>query len=320
MIKVRHLTKHYGDITAVDDLSVTIADNHIYGFLGPNGAGKTTTLNMITGCLAADCGEVTIDGYDLLRAPREAKRRIGYLPEQPPLYDDMTPEEYLAFVGDAKGLRGEKRRNAVEAAMQKTSITDARRRLIRNLSKGYRQRVGIAQAILGEPQTVILDEPTVGLDPIQVTEIRALIRELGKSHTVIFSSHILSEVSALCDRILILSHGKLLAEDTPERLSARAPGAHRVTVTVRGEPEKTASVLRKIKGTTVKILSGERSEVHLLLEAPSDIRERISAALAAAHIPLLGMALETASLEDVFLELMRDEQHEEKGENHAGRL
>ena len=316
MIEIDHLTKRYGDIIAVDDLSVTIADNHIYGFLGPNGAGKTTTLNMITGCLAADSGEVTIDGYNLLRAPREAKRQIGYLPEQPPLYDDMTPEEFLNFVGDAKGLRGEKRHAAVESAVQKTGLSEVRRRLIRNLSKGYRQRVGIAQAILGEPQTIILDEPTVGLDPLQVTEVRSLIQELGKTHTVIFSSHILSEVSALCDRILILSHGKLMAEDTPERLSARKPGIYRVVVTVRGELEKVMSVLHKIKGINPQLLSSEAGEIQVLLESSSDVRAHISQALATAHISLLGMSLETASLEDVFLELTRDDPHDstEKGD------
>lgn len=310
MIEVHHLTKRYGDTVAVDGLSMTVADHHIYGFLGPNGAGKTTTLNMITGCLAADAGEVLIDGYDILRAPREAKRHIGYLPEQPPLYDDMTPAEYLTFVGEAKGLRGAALRAAVDAAMEKTGVAEMRRRLIRNLSKGYRQRVGIAQAILGEPKTVILDEPTVGLDPIQVAELRALIRTLGQSHTVVFSSHILSEVSALCDRVLILSHGQLMAEDAPENLSAHAPGVYRVAVTVRGEPGPALAALAALEGASARVLSSAANESRLLLEAASDVREEIPAVLAAAHVPLLGMALETATLEDVFLELTRGEQVE----------
>lgn len=311
LIEVQNLTKRYGATIAVDHLTMTIEDHHIYGFLGPNGAGKTTTLHMITGCLAADSGNVKIDGYDILRAPLQAKSRIGYLPEQPPLYDDMTPEEFLRFVGEAKGLRGKKLRTAVDSVMERTSIADMRRRLIRNLSKGYRQRVGIAQAILGDPATVILDEPTVGLDPLQVTEMRTLIRELAQSHTVVFSSHILSEVSALCDRVLILAQGHLLAEDAPEHLSAHMPGLHRLIVTVRGEPDAAVSRLRQLPDTTVVILSSTGTETQIQLESASDRRESVSAALAAAGIPLLGMTLETATLEDVFLDLTRSETSED---------
>ena len=313
MINVQNLRKSYGDTVAVDNLSMTIADNHIYGFLGPNGAGKTTTLNIITGCLAADAGEVVIDGYDILRAPREAKRRIGYLPEQPPLYDDMTPAEFLTFVGEAKGLRGSVLRSSVDAAMEKTDIADVRRRLIRHLSKGYRQRVGIAQAILGEPSTVILDEPTVGLDPIQVSEVRSLIRDLGQAHTVIFSSHILSEVSALCDRVLIISQGRLMAEDTPENLSACAPGIHRITITVRGEPSHALDALKKLSNVSASIISGDGGETQLRLESRADVREQVSAALASAGVPLLGMMLDMATLEDVFLELTRGESSGNNG-------
>ena len=310
MITVEHLTKCYGDFLAVDDLSFEIEEGHVYGFLGPNGAGKSTTMNIITGCLSATSGRVRIDGHDIFEEPGAAKRLIGYLPEQPPLYDDMTPAEYLTFVGEAKGLRGAALRAAVDAAMEKTGVAEMRRRLIRNLSKGYRQRVGIAQAILGEPKTVILDEPTVGLDPIQVAELRALIRTLGQSHTVVFSSHILSEVSALCDRVLILSHGQLMAEDAPENLSAHAPGVYRVAVTVRGEPGPALAALAALEGASARVLSSAANESRLLLEAASDVREEIPAVLAAAHVPLLGMALETATLEDVFLELTRGEQVE----------
>lgn len=310
MIEVHNLTKRYGNTVAVDGLSIMFADNYIYGFLGPNGAGKSTTLNIITGCLAADAGEVLIDGYDILRSPRAAKRQIGYLPEQPPLYDDMTPTEYLMFVGEAKGQRGAALHAAVDAAMQKTGIFDVKQRLIRNLSKGYQQRVGIAQAILGNPKTVILDEPTAGLDPIQVAEMRELIRVLGHSHTVIFSSHILSEVSALCDHVLILSHGKLMAEDTPENLAAHTPGTYRIAITVRGEPGPALAALSMLKGTSTRVLSSGTNESQLLLDAVTDIREKIPAVLAASHVPLLGMALENATLEDVFLELTRSEQAE----------
>ena len=203
MIEVNHLVKQYGDHRAVDDLSFTVQQGQIYGFLGPNGAGKSTTMNIITGCLAATSGDVRIDGHDIYKQPLEAKRAIGYLPEQPPLYPDMTPREYLDFVGELKGLKKKERAAEVDAVMEKTGLVEVRDRLIKNLSKGYKQRVGLAQAILGDPQVVILDEPTVGLDPAQIIEIRSVIKSLAHEHTVIFSSHILSEVSGICNQILI---------------------------------------------------------------------------------------------------------------------
>ena len=226
MLQVEHLTKRYGAVTAVDDLSFEIEREGVYGFLGPNGAGKSTTMNIMTGCLSATAGTVRISGYDIYESPREAKRRVGYLPEQPPLYLGETPEEYLRFVGEAKGLRGAELRRQIEAVVEETGIGDMRRRRISALSKGYRQRVGIAQALLGEPDTVILDEPTVGLDPLQILEIRALIASLGESRTVLISSHILSEVQAMCSKILIISHGRLVAFDAPDALEARlaSPG------------------------------------------------------------------------------------------------
>ena len=212
MIKVEHLTKRYGDVLAVDDVSFDIADGHIYGFLGPNGAGKSTTMNIMAGCLSPTAGCVSVDGFDILQQPLEAKRRIGYLPEQPPLYMSETPLEYLAFVGEAKGLRGDELKRQIADAIERTGLENVKNRLISTLSKGYKQRVGIAQAILGSPGTIILDEPTVGLDPIQIIEIRDLIKELGKTHSVIFSSHILSEVQAICESVIIISHGRLVAE------------------------------------------------------------------------------------------------------------
>lgn len=212
MIKVEHLTKRYGDVLAVDDVSFDIADWHIYGFLGPNGAGKSTTMNIMAGCLSPTAGCVSVDGFDILQQPLEAKRRIGYLPEQPPLYMSETPLEYLAFVGEAKGLRGDELKRQIADAIERTGLENVKNRLISTLSKGYKQRVGIAQAILGSPGTIILDEPTVGLDPIQIIEIRELIKDLGKSHSVIFSSHILSEVQAICESVIIISHGRLVAE------------------------------------------------------------------------------------------------------------
>lgn len=212
MIKVEHLTKCYGELVAVNDLSFELDEGYVYGFLGPNGAGKSTTMNIMTGCLAAAEGNVTIDGHDILEEPETAKRLIGYLPEQPPLYMSETPLEYLAFVGEAKGLRGAELTAQIADAVERTGIDSVKNRIISTLSKGYRQRVGIAQALIGSPHVIILDEPTVGLDPIQIVEIRRLIRDLGRTHLVIFSSHILSEVQAICERVLIISRGRLVAD------------------------------------------------------------------------------------------------------------
>ena len=219
MIEVKNLSKSYGSIPAVKDISFTVKEGYIYGFLGPNGAGKSTTMNMICGCLATTSGEINVNGYDLTDDPIDAKSCIGYLPEIPPLYTDMTPFEYLEFVGLAKGLRKEELYDDIEYVMEKTGIEDVADRLIRKLSKGYKQRVGIAQAILGYPDIIILDEPTVGLDPIQIIEIRNLIKELGEEHTVILSSHILQEIEAVCDRVIMISQGRIVADDTLEALT-----------------------------------------------------------------------------------------------------
>ena len=212
------MTKYYGDFLAVDDLSFEIDEGHVYGFLGPNGAGKSTTMNMMTGCLSATSGRVEVDGFDLFEDAGQAKKRIGYLPEQPPLYMNEMPVEYLRFVGEAKGLRGAELERQIQAVIEQVRIAEVRNRRISDLSKGYKQRVGIAQALLGNPKVIILDEPTVGLDPIQIIEIRDLIKQLGQDHTVILSSHILSEVQAICDKILIIAHGRLVAFDEPDKL------------------------------------------------------------------------------------------------------
>ncbi len=224
MIEVRHLTKKYGDNLAVSDLSFTIESGHIYGFLGPNGAGKSTTMNIMTGCLAATEGEVVIGGHDIYEEPTEAKKLIGYLPEQPPLYMDSTPREYLTFVARAKGVKKDQIKAQIESALKNTDTTDVADRLIKHLSKGYKQRVGIAQALLGDPEVIILDEPTVGLDPMQIIEIRDLIKELGKTRTVILSSHILSEIQTVCDRVIIISGGKKLADDSLAELEVLNSG------------------------------------------------------------------------------------------------
>ena len=243
MITVEHLTKRYGDFTAVDDISFTIGEDHIYGFLGPNGAGKSTTMNIMTGCLAATSGEVKIDGYDIFEQARQAKQCVGYLPEIPPLYTDETPEEYLRFVAEAKGIPARQIPTEIQRVMEETRLTEMAGRLIRNLSKGYRQRVGIAQALLGNPKYIILDEPTVGLDPLQIIEIRDLIRELGRKHTVILSSHILSEVQAICESVLIIAHGKLVAFDTPQHLQQALAASNRLTIVAETGEQQLRGIL-----------------------------------------------------------------------------
>ena len=308
MITVEHLTKCYGDFLAVDDLSFEIDEGHVYGFLGPNGAGKSTTMNIMTGCLSATGGHVKVDGYDVFETPKEAKRRIGYLPEQPPLYLSETPEEYLRFVGQAKGLKGQELEEQIAGVMEQTRITEVRRRPISALSKGYRQRVGIAQALLGDPRVIILDEPTVGLDPIQIIEIRDLIRQLGKAHTVIFSSHILSEVQAICDRILIINRGKLIAFDTPEGLEKRLLSPSEVTLTAEGTEGTVRSILdgvAHITGLEVAQDGGERVTVRLKtdLEDIYDLSRQLFFAFAGQQVPLLELSLKKTDLEDIFLEL-----------------
>jgi ABC-2 type transport system ATP-binding protein len=313
LIEVRNLCKQYGNHIAVDDLSFSISKGGIYGFLGPNGAGKSTTMNIMTGCLAATSGEVIIGGYDILENPEEAKRGIGYLPEQPPLYIEMTPAEYLHFVGEVKGLKKSELDAQVNTAMEKTGVTEMQDRLIKNLSKGYRQRVGIAQAILGDPQLIILDEPTVGLDPIQIVEIRDFIRELGREHTVILSSHILSEVSAVCDHIMIISHGKLVASQPTEEITAfLKKGTNTLDLTVKGDAKKTDQTLSVIPGVKqVSVVPGtEKGTVRAVVEYDSklDLREAVFRAMARADCPLLSMTLSTATLEQVFMELTAENE------------
>lgn len=311
MITVEHLTKCYGDFMAVDDLSFEIDEGHVYGFLGPNGAGKSTTMNIITGCLSATEGKVTIGGYDIFEEPNQAKRLIGYLPEQPPLYMNETPVEYLHFVGSAKGLKGKRLKEQVEVVIQKTKIEDVKNRLISKLSKGYKQRVGIAQALLGNPKVIILDEPTVGLDPIQIIEIRDLIRQLGQEHTVILSSHILSEVQAICEKVLIIAKGKLVAFDAPENLEKLLLAQNGVSFTVEADTEEVKEVLENI-GQTVEWSSEnlEDGAVKVYARVESAIlREfcrQVFFAFAQKDRAIVEMVSKKANLEDVFIELTED--------------
>lgn len=312
MIEISHLTKKYGTHVAVDDLNLTIEPGRIYGFLGPNGAGKSTTMNMITGYLGATEGIIKINGFDILAQPEDAKKCIGYLPELPPLYMDMTVEEYLLFAAELKKIPKEKRKPYVEDAMATTKITDMRGRLIKNLSKGYRQRVGLAQAVLGYPEVIILDEPTVGLDPKQIIEIRDLIQSLGKKHTVILSSHILSEVRAVCDYIFIISHGKLVASEETEELVERMSGGQVIELKLKAEEEKVKEVFADAEHITAvetkELPEDGVTEVTVTAEKNKDVREEIFHICAESDMPILEMINGGKSLEDIFLELTSKEE------------
>ena len=308
MIEVQNLTKVYGGKTAVENVSFKIRNGRIYGLLGPNGAGKSTTMNIMTGCLSPTEGTVLINGYDICDQPIEAKRQIGYLPEQPPLFEDMTPAEYLTFVAEAKGVSYELIDRQVKEAMQVTDILSVKDRLIRNLSKGYRQRVGIAQAILGSPDIIILDEPTVGLDPQQLTEIRALVRTLGEKLTVIISSHILSEISELCDHVIILSEGHVVADDDMAELEARMNPETTLRMTVKADEAGARAVLKSIEGVnTVTKLSENQAEGTVTLRvtttAEADLRDEIFFAMAERRYAVLSTETVEQSLEEIFLSL-----------------
>ena len=312
MIEISHLTKRYGEHLAVSDLSFTVESGQIYGFLGPNGAGKSTTMNIMTGCLSATEGSVRIDGHDIFEEPGKAKKLIGYLPEQPPLYLNETPEEYLRFVGGAKGLRGAELERQMDEVILQTGIEEAAHRRISALSKGYRQRVGIAQALLGGPKVIILDEPTVGLDPIQIIEIRDLIKELGRTHTVIFSSHILSEVQTICDQIIMIAKGKLAAFGTPENLEKHLLAPSEVILTSESGGHEVRMLLDGIGHITD--LTVEETEAGLVtahiktdLSNAYDLSRSVFSAFAASGSVLLELAVKKANLEDIFLELAEEE-------------
>ena len=304
MIEVKNLVKRYGDHYAVDHLSFTVEDGQIFGFLGPNGAGKSTTMNMMTGYLAATEGQVLVEGHDILEEPEAARENIGYLPELPPLYPDMTVTEYLRFCAELKKVPKEQREEQLQQVLTLTHLEDMSSRLIRNLSKGYRQRVGLAQAILGFPKIIILDEPTVGLDPKQVVEIRDLIRHLAKEHTVIISSHILSEIRAVCDHVLIIRKGKFVVCDTPEDLEEKLSAGGSLELAAKASPEEVAAVLDRVSGVTAHTLLGQTEDASRFSVAmDGDVREALFYAFAEAKLPLLELRPRMASLEEVFLDL-----------------
>jgi ABC-2 type transport system ATP-binding protein len=311
VIEVTNLVRRYGPHTAVDHASFKIEKGEIVGFLGPNGAGKSTTMNILTGYLSSTEGTVKIDGQDILEYPTEIKRKIGYLPENPPLYMDMTVREYLAFTGEIKGIPSKERKDKMNRIMETVGVTDVSKRLIKNLSKGYKQRVGLAQAMIGDPQALIMDEPTAGLDPIQILEIRDLIKELGKDHTIILSSHILPEVSAVCRRVLIINEGKIVADDSPENLAKRILGGSHILLRMDASEAAVSAALGKVPA--VKKLefreSQEPGAAEVIAEAgeDTDIRRDLFRALAAADIPILMMRSMDMSLEDIFLNLTTKE-------------
>lgn len=315
MIQVEHLTKRYSGHTAVEDISFQVPEGTICGLLGPNGAGKSTTMNVLTGYISASEGKVSIAGWDILEQPAKAKACVGYLPEQPPLYLDMTPAEYLDFAAELKDVARKERSQQVAQVMERTGLVEFQHRLIKQLSKGYRQRVGLAAALLGNPKVIILDEPTVGLDPAQVIEIRSLIRELGREHTVILSSHILSEVSALCDHVLIIAKGKLVAQGTPEELARQLEAKTQLRVTALGQAQPVQQALQCLEGVeSIQILEQKGDEVTVELQVAQglDLRAAVSENLAKAGCPVLGLVVDTMSLEDVFLQLTEQQEPEQQ--------
>lgn len=312
MIEVKNLVKQYGDHLAVNNLSFKIEKGKIYGFLGPNGAGKSTTMNIITGYLAATEGQVIVNGHDIYEEPEEAKKCIGYLPEIPPLYMDMTPREYLEFSADLKKVPKSERREQFKDIAKLTGIEDVMDRLIKNLSKGYKQRVGLAQAILGYPEIIILDEPTVGLDPKQIVEIRDVIKGLSKKHTVILSTHIMQEVNAVCDEVIIIAHGQLVAQDTPNNLGKHVSGSNTIEIKSLAPDYKVRAILNKMKDVTTFEVHDDSEEgcVRALVSTgvEKDLREELFYAFAVAKCPIVGMSYSNTSLEDVFIKVTSGKQ------------
>ena len=319
MVEVKNLTKFYGSIKAVDDISFTVETGEVLGFLGPNGAGKSTTMNMITGYLSSTSGTVTIDGCEILDDPIHAKSKIGYLPEIPPLYIDMTVKKYLEFMFDLKKVKLPKKEH-IDEVMRLTKITEQADRIIKHLSKGYRQRVGLAQALLGNPPVIILDEPTVGLDPKQIIEIRNVIKELGKEKTVILSSHILSEISAVCDRVIIINKGKFVAEDTPKNLSDKLGDNKKMLFRISGDREKAENILNSFDGiSNVTCVSSENDSYDFEFDnaMAAEEKKKMFFAFAENEIPILMQKEIEPSLEDIFLKLTDNTSEKEENTNES---
>lgn len=322
MIKISHLVKNYGSLCAVDDISFEVERGEVVGFLGPNGAGKSTTMNMLTGYLSSSSGSIKIGGADVLDDPLNAKRLIGYLPEQPPLYLDMTVEEYLSFSYDLKGCKLNREKHLKEIC-DVVKISDVQKRVIRNLSKGYKQRVGIAQALVGNPPVIIFDEPTIGLDPKQIIEIRNLIRTLGKDHTVILSTHILQEVQAVCDRIIIINKGKIVADELTENISRAVENTRRFNVKISGPQRDVLSMLRNLGGICyAEVLAARDGDAYTYMiesEVGIDIRKKLFWTLADKKWPLIGMEALGMSIEDIFIAVVDKTGDDDEAKRRAAR-
>lgn len=309
MIEITNLTKKYGNHKALDNITFSVKKGEVLGFLGPNGAGKSTTMNIITGYISSTDGSVTVDGHDILEEPNEVKKRIGYLPELPPLYMDMIVWDYLSFVYDLKKVKTDDKSKHIQGVIDMVKIDDVKARKIGNLSKGYKQRVGLAQALIGDPEVLILDEPTVGLDPKQIIEIRNVIKDLGKERTIILSSHILSEISAVCERVIIINKGKLVAEDTPENLAEKYTSKSKMQIRVAGEAEAVVEVLKTIVGIKNILILGEKEEGSVDVEIETDIKidaefnKKLFFVFAEKGMPITMQKEIEASLEDIFLKL-----------------
>ena len=316
MVEVKKLTKNYGNIKAVDNISFTVGEGEILGFLGPNGAGKSTTMNIITGYISSTSGTVTIDGKEILENPKEAKAKIGYLPEIPPLYTDMTVKKYLEFMFDLKKVKLPKKEH-IEEVMRLVRITEQADRIIKNLSKGYRQSVGFAQALLGNPPVLILDEPTVGLDPMQIIEIRKLIKSLGKKHTIILSSHVLSEISATCDRILVISNGKIVADAKTDELSSSTAGEEKLALVVEGAASDIISAIKNIPAVIrvnkISEKNGNSAKYMVEYEKDHDVRRDVFNAMARIGCPILDMQSGNETLEEMFLKLTANGNYDTVG-------
>lgn len=315
MVEVTNLTKKYGSITAVDDISFSIAEGEIVGLLGPNGAGKTTTMNMLTGYISTTSGQIKIDGYDILEQPIEAKKRIGYLPEHPPLYTDMTVKDYLSFVYALKRIKLDRKEHLL-GIMDLVGLTDVKNRIIKHLSKGYQQRVGLAQALVGNPKVLILDEPTVGLDPNQIIEIRKLIHDLGKTHTVMISSHILPEISEICEKVIIINKGKLVAMDYTQALLEKSGSSDRMIIRIAGEEEELLKNLCQIEGIlaaeTVREAEDGIYEFSLQIDPASGVQNTLTIDLAAKGVSVLMIQQEATTLEKVFAQLTKEDREVEE--------
>ncbi len=314
MIEVKHVTKKYGNFTAVDDINFTIKNDEIVGFLGPNGAGKSTTMNMITGYIEPTSGKIIVNDYDISKDPKKVKRQIGYMPESTPLYNDLTVREFVNYMADLKYVKRKEKKEKVDKVLKDVGLTDVQKKLIRNLSRGYKQRVSMAGALIGDPKVLILDEPTVGLDPKQITEIRDLIRKLGKNHTVILSSHILSEVSQICEKVIIINKGKVLAVDTPSNLEEKFEEENRIFVTVEDEKNKIEKVAKKIKNLKsiefIKDKNDGTKQYELIADKSTDLRKEIFNLFPKNDINILELKKSEITLEDAFLKLISQKENE----------